>query len=108
MFRFALIVPFALPLLQIGCSTNKPSDVVPFDTFQACWDDHHVNEGFTVQRAIEICCIDHPIGRTAQNKVCGETDAACQTYVTANLSPGSATAAEVMTACGDYILDRAP
>ena len=83
------------------------SDNEPFDTFQDCWDDHHGGtDGFDVQTAIKICCLDHPIGGTKENIVCGATVDTCKTFVTANLSQSSASAAEIMTACEGYVSDR--
>jgi hypothetical protein len=90
-----------------GCSSDsKPVDADPFDTFQMCYDDHHVTEGFGVQKALEICCIDHPIGGAKANTVCGDTAASCTTYVNANVSPAPA-ASDVSTACSDYVISRA-
>jgi hypothetical protein len=109
--RFVLVASlFSLPLAHVvGCSSNNTNmgDADPFDTFQDCFDDHHGTEGFSIPRAIEICCIDHPIGGAAANTVCGETEAACQTYVDANLNPADAMATDISTACSDYIKDRA-
>ena len=106
-FRPAVIAAlFGLPL---GCGSDPPPvDQDPFDTFQDCWDDHH-GGGFSIQDAIKICCIDHPIGvpPVGPNVVCGETSAACQTYVDANLDNLSATMADIIAACDGYIIDRA-
>ena len=98
---------FCLPLVHsIGCSSNNTMDADPFDTFQMCFDEHHVTEGFGVQKAIEICCIDHPIGGAKANTVCGETAASCTTYVNAQLTPAPM-ASDVSTACSDYVISRA-
>jgi hypothetical protein len=101
---------FWLPLVHtIACGSDPPPpDTDPFDTFQLCFDDHH-GGGFTVNDAIKICCIDHPIGvpPVAANVVCGESPTACQTYVNAELTDTSATMAEIITACDEYIVDRA-
>ncbi len=108
MIRIALISTlFALPVLaSIGCGGGGDGgDNDAFATYQACWDEHHTTENFSVQRAIEICCIDHPIGSAAMNTVCGDTTDTCITYVTANLDPADATATDIMTACGDYPAD---
>jgi len=110
LLRTAIIAAlFSIPLVHaIGCSSNSGgADNDPFDTYQACWDEHHTEENFSVQRAIEICCIDHPIGSAAMNTVCGDTAASCSTYVTANLSSPEVMAADISTACGDYVADRA-
>jgi len=96
-------------LCACSSSNNCPAaDCTAFPTFQGCFDDHHGVEGFSVSRAIEICCIDHPIGMAKMNTVCGDTAATCQTYVQMNLTPASASTAEVMQACTDYVHDRGP
>jgi hypothetical protein len=91
-----------------ACNNSKPADADPFPTFQACYDEHHTTEGFSTQRAIEICCIDHPIGGAKANTVCGATADACTTYVTANLMDSTDTMlpADISTACMDYVVDR--
>jgi hypothetical protein len=81
------------------------ADNDPFDTYQDCWNEHHTVENFSVQRAIEICCIDHPIGDADMNTVCGDTTASCVTYVTANLDPSDATSDDINAACTDYPAD---
>jgi hypothetical protein len=88
-------------LLAFACSNKKDADA--FDTFELCWTEHHMTESFSVQQSISICCIDHPIGGQPANKVCGTTADMCKTYVTANLIPSDATAADIMAACTDYI-----
>jgi hypothetical protein len=102
-FVTALLVHFT------GCGDSHPADADPFDTFQACFDDHHIDEMSAIQVSIKICCIDHPIGvpPIGPNVVCGETSAACQTYVDANLDNASATMADIIAACDGYIIDRA-
>jgi len=98
-----LIALFALVLAACGDSGKKDAD--PFDTFQLCYDEHHSTEAFPVQMAIEICCLDHPIGPNKANVVCGDTAATCMTYVNANLAPPPA-AADVTAACNDYVVQR--
>lgn len=102
-FACACVVPaFA------ACGSSSPADADPFPTFQACYDEHHGTEGFSTQRAIEICCIDHPIGGMKANVVCGATADTCSAYVTMNLmDPNDSTlASDITTACGDYVVDR--
>lgn len=103
-----LVTITAVALAQLGCTNNNTKPADPFATFQLCFDEHHTTEMFSVPRAIEICCIDHPIGNAAANVVCGATADTCKTYVTANLTPSSASAADVMTGCTDYVHDRGP
>jgi hypothetical protein len=94
-------------LVATGCGGGKTAeDNDPFDTYQACFDDHHGGEGFDVQTAIKICCIDHPIGDQAMNVVCGESSAACVTFVTANLASPDIVSGDIQAACDGYIQDR--
>ncbi len=66
--RFVL---FTAALATAACSSTKlppgctSADSQAFPTFQACFDEHTQMESFTPARAIEICCIDHPIGSAA-------------------------------------------
>ena len=100
---------FALPLIHTaGCgNSNSSVDADPFDTYQECWDEHHTEENFSVQRAIEICCIDHPIGGAAANTVCGDTATSYTSYVTSNLVSTEVTSTDISDACTDYVGDRA-
>jgi hypothetical protein len=97
---------FCVTLIFVGCSSNTPADHTAFPDFQECFNDHHVTEMFTPDKAITICCLDHPIGSAAMGTVCGTTAAACMTYVTANIMGSDATAAQVTTGCTDYIAQR--
>jgi hypothetical protein len=96
-----------LLLIAAGCGSS-PMDADPFATFQACYDEHHVTEGFTTQKAIEVCCIDHPIGGAKANTVCGATAATCTTYVTTNLMDAADTmlTSDISAACTAYVTDR--
>jgi hypothetical protein len=109
MIRSSILVSVICSMgwLVVGCSGSSV-DADPFDTFQACYDEHHGTEGLPVVKAIEICCIDHPIGGTAANVVCGTTTASCNTYVTANLMDAADTmlAADITAACTAYPTDR--
>lgn len=107
-----LAIVFSVPALFAfyACGDDLGGgDDEPFDTFQGCFDDHHGgDEGFDVQTAIKICCLDHPIGTPpiGPNVVCGATVDTCKTFVAANLAQASATADEIMTACTGYVADR--
>src|ERR1044071_2102952 len=91
---------------QFGCGGDgNDADADPFDTLQACYDEHHTTEGFGVQHTITICCLDHPIGGVKPNTVCGETETACETYVRAQVLP-TPEASDVTAACMDYLLQR--
>ena len=98
---------FALFALLAACGGGT-KDADPFDTFQACYDEHHTMESFPTQMAIEICCLDHPIGGQKANVVCGATIGSCTSYVTQNLVDTSDTmlAADISAACADYVTQR--
>jgi hypothetical protein len=83
-----------------GCGGGNSTDAEPFDTFQACFDEHHVTESLPVHDAIVVCCIDHPIA--GKKPACGATAADCMTYLGTNLSSSSATTDEVTMACADF------
>jgi len=106
MLRFAFI---SVVLAACGGTTTPKPDNDPFDTFQLCYNEHHVSEMFSTPCAIEICCIDHPIGpgATMLNVVCGTTAAACSSYVGSNLTDSSDTMlqSDIATACQHYTVD---
>lgn len=109
LFRLAIIAAFVLPLFASACSGgNNGGDNDPFATFQDCYNEHHVTEGFDTQKAIEICCISHPIGSAAMNVVCGDTAMSCETYVTGHLTDGSdqMLSSDITAACTKYVTDR--
>jgi len=102
----SLVGSFAL----VACGGDDAPDADPFDTFGACYNEHHNMENFDAQHAITICCLDHPIGGQAAGIVCGSDSASCVTYVSMQVgSAGSggsgttdATAANIQAACMDY------
>ncbi len=89
-------------VLMFSVAACHSHDEEGFDTFQACYDDHHGGEGKSVQESIVICCLEHPINGVTE--VCGTTAAACVTYVTANAT--GPTTAEIQTSCDDYITQK--
>jgi hypothetical protein len=108
MLRTAFVSIVATLAFAIACGSSTPSgDHQSFATFQDCYQDHHVMEMFPTNCAIEICCIDHPIGNAKMNVVCGETAAACQSYVGSNLTDSTDTmlGSDITKACTDYIFD---
>lgn len=100
---FAVTCALAAPLLVAACDDHDHG-AEPYDTFQACFDDHHTVEALTAPQSITICCLEHPIGGVTQ--VCGTTQAACEAYLGTNLATTSATAAEVTAGCTDYVAQR--
>ena len=107
------IVRFSIPFALVGslafaaCGDNGGGeDHDAFDTYQMCWDEHHMTEGFNAQQAITICCLSHPIGSQPMNVVCGATAASCETYVGSNLTGSDVGSADVTAGCTDYITQR--
>jgi len=90
---------FALP----ACHGHDHGEGEPFDTLQACFDDHHTVEKFSVNDAIVICCVEHPIAGVHPS--CKDTQADCVTHVRAQLSAAT-TDAEIQTACTDYLAKK--
>ena len=94
----------ALPLVLTACGSNDNNqDAEPFDTLVDCYDDHHNVEALSVQEAIVVCCIDHPIAGVHPS--CGATQAECATHVTTELGTGIADA-DVQAACSTYITQK--
>ena len=105
MLRIAL-----MSALLAACGSDpKKMTAEQFNTFQLCYDEHHVTESLSTQCAIEICCIDHPIGpgATTANIVCGTTAQSCQTYLGTNLTDTAdpTLSADIQTACQHYTVD---
>ena len=94
--------------LAVAACGGGTVDADPFATFEACFDEHHNVESLTVQHTITVCCLDHPIGSAAAGVVCGTTEAACESYVDANLLATDATAPDITASCTDYINQRTP
>ena len=108
MFRLLISSLFAVPVVFAACGNSTPA-ADPFDTFQLCFDEHHTTESLNPHDAIVVCCLDHPIAGVHPS--CGDTAAACVAQITGtdavhNLTATSATTAEVMTACADYITQK--
>lgn len=104
MLRFAFV---SVVVVACGGSSMTGSGHDAFATFQKCYDEHHVSEMFTTQCAIEICCIDHPIGSAAMNTVCGSSAMDCQSYVGSNLtdSADQMLQTDIGNACQHYTVD---
>lgn len=92
--------------LSFGCGDDSGTEEEPYDTFQDCFDDHHLVEAFDVNKSIKICCLDHPIGGQNADTVCGENAGACVAFVGGALDDASATDPEIATACDEYLVER--
>jgi hypothetical protein len=92
----------SLTLTLTACSNSQPVDADPFDTLQACYDEHHGGgESLPIQKAIVTCCLDHPIGGQ-KAPTCPRTQADCVTHVRAALAP-SVLDADITAACMIYV-----
>ena len=104
---------FVLPLLvsslfcfSISCRGDDDGDAEPFDSLQDCVDEHvNGDEGFSPDKSITICCLDHPLGGTPANVLCTSAQASCETYVDAQLDT-IASAAQITAGCADYLVQR--
>lgn len=92
---------FAFSAVLTACSDSK-EDADPFDTLQACYDEHHTTESLSVHDAIVVCCLDHPIA--GLHPSCGSSQAECMTHVTTELP--SVIASDVQAACTTYISQK--
>jgi hypothetical protein len=104
--RLLTAIVLALSLCACGSEDEGDEDDEPFDTFQDCFDDHNKVEAFSVEDAIKICCIDHPIGDEDANVVCGESELECEDFVDLELAEADASLDEIEDACAGYIVDR--
>jgi hypothetical protein len=102
-------IAFVTSLQLAACGSNSTMTAQQFDTFQLCYNEHTQMESLSPMCAIEICCIDHPIGPGAKkgNIVCGTTTASCQSYVTPNLTDPNDTmlTTDIQQACTFYPVD---
>jgi hypothetical protein len=96
---FSLVLPLALA----ACGDSDTMDADPFDTLQACYDEHAVDEKLSVQKAIVVCCLDHPIAGIHPS--CKDTQGDCITHVRAELS-ASVLDADIMAACTTYLSQK--
>ncbi|HEU4733217.1 MAG TPA: hypothetical protein VFT22_35235 [Kofleriaceae bacterium] len=83
-----------------ACGGDSSMDAGPYDTLQDCYDDHHITEALTVQQAIVVCCLDHPINGVHPS--CGTSQVDCVAHVDMELDP-SVSAADIDAACTTYI-----
>ena len=99
-----LSITTVLMLAVYACGGDGGSAEEPYDTYQECFDDHTMVETLPVQEAIVVCCLEHPIA--GEKPACGNTAADCVTYLGANLSPTSASSADVSAACDTYVTQK--
>jgi hypothetical protein len=99
--RVLASVSLIAPLVLAACGGGDDAD--PFDTLQACYDEHHNGESFPVQGAIVVCCLDHPIAGVHPS--CKDTQADCVAHVDAELDP-SVSSSDIQAACTEYIANR--
>lgn len=85
---------------------NDDADIEQFKTLQLCFDEHANEEHLTVQQAIVVCCIDHPIGDPEKGEPvihpsCGMSKDDCTAHVKATLVGPSE--ADEDAACQTYV-----
>jgi hypothetical protein len=97
-----LVLPLVLSLVA-ACGGSSTVDADPFDTLQACYDEHHTMESLPVQQAIVVCCLDHPIAGIHPS--CQNTPADCVSHVRTNLD-ASVLDADITAACTTYISQK--
>jgi hypothetical protein len=100
--RFVVLAFVMSAFVFAACGGDPGAEAYP--TYQECFDDHVTVETLPVPQAITVCCLEHPINGVTM--VCGATAADCMTYLAANLSSTSATAAQITTACNDYVTQK--
>jgi hypothetical protein len=94
--RFVL----AAVLCLAACHDHEHDD---YTSYQACFDDHTMEESLPFQQSVVVCCLDHSFN--GMQEVCGDTAAACVAYLGTNLTT-TATQAEVMAACSEYVTQK--
>jgi hypothetical protein len=97
------LVALPLTLSAVPACGDKTMEADPFDTLQACFDEHHNMESLSVHDAIVVCCLDHPIAGVHPS--CKDTQADCVAHVDAELD-NSVTTSDIQTACTDYIAQK--
>jgi hypothetical protein len=100
--RIASIVlsfSLSLPIVLAACGDSE-KDADPFDTLQECFDEHHNMESLTVQQAIVVCCLDHPIAGVHPS--CKDSQTDCVTHVRAELT-ATTLDADIAAACTTYL-----
>lgn len=105
MRNFPSIV-FSLAVLASAAACgdhHDDGDAEPFDTLQACYDDHHNVEALSVQQAIVVCCLDHPIAGVHPS--CKDTQVECVTHVRGQLA-AAVIDADIAAACTTYITEK--
>jgi len=105
LFASFLALRLAVVLALGACSDDKKADADPFDTLQACYDEHHSgDEHLPIQQAIVTCCLDHPIA-SMKAPTCLNTQTDCFTHVRAFLD-ASILDADITAACMTYITEK--
>ena len=98
-----LAVSLVLSIVHAGCGDSMKMDAEPFDTLQACFDEHHNMESLTVQQAIVVCCLDHPIAGVHPS--CKDSQLDCVSHVRAALTAATSDA-DITAACMTYLSQK--
>ncbi len=94
----AIVLALAVPALA---ACGHPHDA--YESFQACFDEHTIEESLSVENSITVCALDHAIEGEDLDFA---TAAECVAYMDANLTDASASADEIMAGCDDYIVQQ--
>ncbi len=86
-----------------ACSSDEEKT---YATYQECFDDLTQHAKKTTVDSIVECCIDHTVAG-AKGARCGDTDADCINYLTANLKQTDADITVQTQACSAYIAAKA-
>ena len=98
----SIVLSLSLPFVLAACGDSE-KDADPFDTLQACFDEHHNMESLTVQQAIVVCCLDHPIAGVHPS--CKDSQTDCVAHVRAELTAATLDA-DIAAACTTYLSQK--
>ena len=90
-------------LLVAGCGGSDPKK---YTTYQECFDDKTEKDMKTAIEGIVQCCLDHEIGG-AKPPLCGNDQAECINYLTANVSQTDADITVKTDGCAAYVAEKA-
>src|SRR5204863_6193960 len=99
----ALVLASILVGMLAGCGDDPPKQ---YATYQDCFDDKFHDDMKPIVESIVTCCTDHEIGGM-KGPVCGDVDADCINYLTANLKQTDADITVTTEACRVYVSEKA-
>ena len=90
-------------VLLAACGEDSPKS---YRSYQECFDDKFDRQHKMTTESILECCLDHSVGTGSKPPNCGNDDAECINYLTANLSQNDADITIQTTACSAYIAEK--